>query len=301
MKVGSVDVVPAGKQLLAKIQKDKVSDVAAELAYWFFLALFPFLIFVAALSSFLASSFGVPSSTGSIVSLLDQVMPSTAAALIGPQIASIIQNHSAGLLSIGIVSALWAASGGLMAVIRATNAAYEVEETRSFLKVRGLAIGLTILGGILIVAAFALFFVGQILGSSIATSLGLMGPFEFLLGILYWGGAFLLVLLATAFLYWKAPNVHLPFHWTLPGALFFSIAWIIATWIFAFYVSHFGSYNATYGTLGGLAIALLWFYLTGFVLILGAELNAVVDEQTHHQFLHNSRVKSEQRARQRSA
>ena len=296
LKVGPIDVVPAGNQLVAQIQKHKVSDIAAELAFWFFLALFPFLIFVAALSSFLASMLGLPTATGAVIGLLDQVMPSSAARLLGPQVAAVVGNQSLGLLSIGVIGVIWAASGGLMGVIRATNSAYEVEETRSFLEVRGLAIGLTILGGFVIVAAFALFFLGELLGSRIAAALGLAGPFAILLAILYWGGAFLLVFLAAAFLYWQAPNVRVPFRGNLPGALFFSVAWILATWIFALYVSHFGSYNATYGALGGLAIALLWFHLTGFVLIVGAEINVVVDKQTHRQFLHNSRVNSEQEA-----
>jgi len=301
VKLGPINVVPAGKQLLARIQKDNVSDVAAELAYWFFLALFPFLIFVTALSGSLASTLGFPSATGAIVGLLSQVMPASAAAVIGPQVAAVVQNRSAGLLSLGIVGAIWAASGGIMAIIRATNAAYEVKETRSFLKLRGLAIGLTVLAGLLVVAAFTLFFVGELLGSRIAAAIGVTGPYQVLVSILYWAGAFVLVFLAVAFLYWKAPNVRTPFRWTLPGALFSSVAWIIATWVFALYVRHFGSYNATYGALGGLAIALLWFYLTGFVLILGAEINAVIDEQIHDQFLHNSRVQAEEKVQQKSA
>ena len=161
-----------------------------------------------------------------------------------------------------------------------TNRVYGVKETRPIWKRYLLAIGLTVLGGSLLIAAFVLAVLGEVFGRKLAGEIGLEGSAAAVLKLARWPVVILLSMVATAFLYWAAPNLKLPFKWISTGAVLFSVGWVVVSFFFALYVSHLGSYNATYGTLGTVVILLTWFYLTGFILLLGAELNSVLAEET---------------------
>jgi membrane protein len=275
----TLDVIRAGRDLFHQYVRDDVAGLAAELAYNFFLALFPFFIFVAALGSLVTSMLAIPDPVEQALDLFGQALPRSAEELIRPQLDEVIRNQSPGLLSLGILGAIWAATGGTLAIMKAMNRAYDVLEERPIWKQYLIAIGLTILAGVFILGAFILFAAGQLLGLGIATRIGLAGPFEAALPVVYWVGAVVLVMLATAFIYWKAPNARLDFRWITPGAVLFTVFWIAATYLFIVFVSLFGTFSATYGALAGVVVLLLWFYLTGLLLTLGAEVNAVVDAQ----------------------
>ena len=163
--------------------------------------------------------------------------------------------------------------------MKAMNRAYDVKETRAFWKKYPLSIGLTLLAGSFAISAFILLVGGQLAGEKIAGALGIEGIFATLVNFARWPLVVALLLVAMAFVYWAAPNIELPFKWITPGAVLFTVVWIAATSVFGLYVANFSAYDATYGTLGSVVVLLLWFYLTGFIMLVGAELNAVVDGQ----------------------
>lgn len=299
MRVFGVDPVWFGREVYKQVKRDDVTGLAAELAYHFFFALFPFLIFLASLSGFVAGMLRVPNPVGVIVDLLGRALPPGAEQLIRPQIEYLVTEQTPGLLSLGILGAIYAATNGTKAIMKAMNRAYGVEETRPFWKKNLVALGLTLLASALIIVSFILFFVGQIYGRSIAASLGAAGLFDWLTSVVFWVIPFLLLMGATAYVYWAAPNVQLPLKWTTPGALVFAVGWLVATFAFSIYVSSFGSYNATYGALGGIAILLLWFYITSLVMVIGAEVNSVVDKMTNPEEVRAQQERSrEEKARQ---
>ena len=279
MKLGHVELVGTGKRMAKEVLNDDVNGLAAELAYRFFLALFPFFIFLAALGGFVATLLGVTNPTDQVMELLGEVLPADAASVVRRQLDQVVASRNAGLLSVGIVTAIWTGSSGIRATMKAMNRAYDVRETRSFWKKYLVSIGLTLLAGSFVVGAFVLLVVGQLAGRQVAEAIGMPGAYQTAVTLARWPAAIVLLLVATAFWYWAAPNIALPFKWITPGAVLFTVVWLVATALFSLYVANFGAYNATYGTLGGVAVLLLWFYLTSLILLAGAELNAVVDDQ----------------------
>ena len=272
-------VVSVGKRVVKEVGEDDLSGAAAELAYRFFLALFPFFIFLAALGGFAASIFGVQKQTDKVMDLLGNSLPEDANSVLRTQIENVVNQQNPALLSFGIIGALWSAASGIGTIMKVSNRTYDVEETRPIWKRYALSVGLTILGGGFIVLALVLVVAGQLAGSQIADELGMSGAFGTALSIIRWPVIVLFLLAAVAFLYWATPNVELPFRWISPGAVIFVIAWLIFSVLFAFYVANFSSYNATYGALGGVVILLIWFYMTSFILMVGAEINAVLVQE----------------------
>lgn len=167
--------------------------------------------------------------------------------------------------------------------MKALNRAYDVKETRPLWKRYVLAVGLTLLAGTVVLAAFGLLFMTQVFSEEIFSWLGVSGVGKVVFTILRWPAVVALMLAATAFLYWAAPNAKLPFKFITPGAVLFVVAWVIASTGFGLYVSNLGSYNATYGTLGGIVVLLLWFYLSSLIFLVGAELNAMLDSMAAEQ------------------
>ncbi|HEX5368582.1 MAG TPA: YihY/virulence factor BrkB family protein [Dehalococcoidia bacterium] len=278
-KLQSKEPVKLVLQIYHEVSEDDLSGGAAELAYRFTLALFPFFIFLAALGGFVASAFHIQNPTDQIMNQLGDSLPKDTASVLRTQLGSVIESHNAGLLSIGIVGALWSASSGIGALMKTMDRIFEVDETRSMVQRYAIALGLTVLGAGLMVVAFALFFTGQVYGPQIAGNIGLQGEAATAFTLARWPIAVAMILIAVAFLYWQAPNTDVALRWVTPGALFFAVVWLVATYLFGLYVSHFGSYNATYGALGGVVVLLVWLYLTGFVILLGAEIDSVLEQR----------------------
>ena len=276
MRFNRQGIVDFAKQLKDQVSKDDVSGGAAELAYRFFLAVFPFFIFLAALGSFIASLAGVQNPTDEIMKTIGDSLPQDSASVLRNQLDGVLSSHNGGLLTIGIIGAIWTASSGVNALMKNLNRIYDVGESRNMFVRYAIALGLTILGAGTMVLAFVVLFIGQIYGPEIAGQIGLQNTAADAFGIARWPVALLLILFAVAFMYWMAPNTDFKLKWISPGAAFFAVAWIVATFAFGIYVSNFGSYNETYGTLGGVVILMFWFYLTAFLLLLGAEINDVV-------------------------
>lgn len=276
IKIRGTDLFDLGKRLVEHVGGDDVSGLAAEMAYRFFLAIFPFFIFLAALGGFVAAAANVDNPTDEVMDLIGDALPDETSAVLRGELQNVLGSENPGLLSFGIVGTILAAAGGMNSVVKGFNRAYNVKETRPFWMKMPLTVGLVLLGGFSIVGAFILLIMGTVYGQQLANELGLGTVAGTLFTFARWPIVALMVLIAVAFLYWAAPNVKLPFRLISPGAVFFLIVWLTATWLFGFYVSNFGDYNATYGTLGAVVILMIWFYLTGFVLLLGAEINALL-------------------------
>ena len=291
--LGDASPVALGKEAVRQYTADDVGGMAAELTYRFFLAMFPFFIFLAALGGFAARALEVDDPTGTVMDWIGDALPADAAGVVETQLTEVIEGRDGGLLSIGIIGALWAASGGISAFIKATNRAYDVSETRPFYKRYGLALGITILAGLFVVGAFLVFFVTQFFGQHIADRLGMGDGFTTALDILRWPTVILLLMFGVGFMYWIGPNIEgNKFRLVTPGAVLFIVVWVGATLLFGWYVGNMGNYQATYGTLGGVVVALLWLYITSVVLILGAEVNAIVEERVNPELAQERRRKT---------
>ena len=265
-----------GKQLIRKVQDDDAMGGAAELAFRFMFALFPLLIFLAALSSYVARWLGIDNPTQEILNEAGAQLPSDVASLLETQLTEIFESQNAGLLTVTAVTAVWAASSGTKTVMKVLNRVNEVEEQRSFLRKQVVGVGLTLVGGLTFLAGAIVLVVGQAAGDSIASALGLEGAWSLVVML----GRIPLVLvlcgIAVSLVYWSAPATKQRFQWVSRGAVIFVVAWMIATVGFGAYVANFGSYNATYGSLGAVVILMTWMYFSSLLLVVGAEINVVI-------------------------
>ena len=269
---------PDARSIAARFAKhareDDVPGLAAELAYRFLFALFPFALFVAALGSVAGASLGIQNPAETLVAALGDNLPPDIAQSVQPELEQLVRNAGPGLLTAGGLGFLWAAAGGTYALIKAMNRAYDVEDTRPMLHRIGLAIGLTILGGGGLLVSFVTIVGGAIVSEQVAERLGLSGPAWTFVWFLRWPATFALVVAAVAILFRLAPNIRPAWRWTIGGGVVFAVGWLLATWAFAFYVGTFGRYGATYGSLGAVIVVMLWFYLTALLLVTAAGVTA---------------------------
>ena len=261
-----------------QLQRDDVLGLSAELAFRFFLAIFPFFIFLLSLGHLLAEWLRSPNPAPYFAQLFSQIMTPDAAQVFQAEIAYVLESTRPGVLSLGLASAVFLATGGTNAVIKGLNRAYGVEERRPFVQRYLLALGLTVLAGGAVAGSFVLLVGGYWFGDQLAAALGLQEAYAQAVELLYWPVVGALLTGAVAVLYRLAPNRSVRWRAALPGAVVFTVGWMIATGIFAWYAEQLGSYRLTYGTLAGVVALLLWFYLTAFCLLAGAELNVALDE-----------------------
>ena len=302
MTVGGVDLVPFGKRVFKEFSGDDISGLAAELSYRFFLALFPFFIFLAALGGFIAAAVSSGDPTQRLMDQIGSALPADARSILQEQVRGVLDSRSGGLLSVGIAGAIWASSGAAKALIKALNRVYGVPETRSFWKSTSLALAMTFAGSLSILGSFALLVATQAFGNDIADAVGAGGAFELTVAIVRWPIVIVLVMFAVGLIYWLAPNINVPFRLVSHGAVAFTVVWLLTALAFGLYVANFGSYNKTYGTLGGVVVLLTWLYLSNVMLLLGAEINATLAElkEPHTQESRRAEV-IEQAARKTSA
>lgn len=267
-----------GLTLFRQVQRDDVIGMSAELAYRWFLSLFPFAIFLAGLGAFVGRALDVRNPAQVAKDQLTGLLPEEAATLIGEELQRIIESQNAGLLSFGMIAAIWFATGGTNAVIKAMNRAFDVGETRPLWRRYVVALALTVAAGAALLTAFILFVVGQVVAVDVAAELGISGAAWTVVTLLRWPVAAVLMFLAVAAIYRFGPNIRLRWRWIVPGAIVFTLGWLATTFAFGWYVSNFGSYGATFGALAGVAILMIWFYLTAAILLLGAEINDVLAE-----------------------
>ena len=252
------------------MQKNHTLAIAAGLSYYFLLSLFPAMIFAAAVLGYLP----LPNLFGQLLLGLGKVMPPDSMAVVRKTLEGVFIPNRAGLLSFGMLFTLWSTSGGFSAIIEGLNVAYDVPETRPIWKTRLLALELTFIVGVLMVVALAVLIVGPEFGSWVARHTGTTVLFAWVWPHLRWFVAVGFTVLAVELLYFLAPNVKQRFWATLPGAIFSVGAWIVASLGLGIYLREFPNYNKTYGSMGAVIALMLWFYLSGIVLLVGAEFNA---------------------------
>ncbi|MDA0815469.1 MAG: YihY/virulence factor BrkB family protein [Chloroflexi bacterium] len=269
-------MVEFAKTFVAKIERDDVLGVAAELAFRFMFAMFPLLMFVAALSSYVAGWLGIDDPTQEILREAGRHLPADAASLVQGQLEGIFTSRNPGLLTISLLAALWAASSGTKTVMKSLNRIYEVDEARPFIRKQVTGVLLTLLGGLAFLVGAIVLMTGQIVGEEMAGWFGMAETWGLFVTMARIPLVLLILVVTVSLIYWSAPNARKPFHLLSWGALFFVISWLLATLGFGAYVSNFASYNATYGSLGSVIVLMTWLYLSALLLLLGAEVNVVL-------------------------
>jgi len=262
------------KRTLTEFQEDNLSDWAAALTYYGLFSLFPALIAMVSLLGI----FGDPkTTTEKLTEIITEIGPQSGAETFEGPIKSIIENQTAAGFAFvfGLAVALWSASAYVGAFIRASNIIYETPEGRPFWKLRPLQIAVTMA----MIVMMALLAVGLVLTGpiveAIADPIGLSGTAVDVWNIAKWPVMAAIFILMVDLLYYASPNVKLRgFKWVTPGAIVSIVVWAIASALFAFYVANFGSYDKTYGTLGGLIVLLLWFWITNLAILFGHQMNA---------------------------
>ena len=265
------------KRTGTEFMEDNLTDWAAALTYYGLLSLFPALIALVSLLGLFGDS---QSTTRSLTEVITEIGPESAAETFSGPIESLTQSRSAAGFAFvfGIVVAIWSASGYVGAFMRASNVIYETPEGRPFWKLRPLQLAVTLAMILLMVfLAVGLVLTGPIV-DAVAGPLGVGGTAIDVWEIVKWPLMMLVFLLMVGVLYYAAPNVKLrDRRWITPGALVAIVAWVIASALFAFYVANFGSYNKTYGTLGGLIALLVWFWISNIAILFGHQLNAELE------------------------
>ena len=262
------------KRTAQEFMEDNLTDWAAALTYYGLLALFPALIAMVSLLGL----FGDPErTTSSLTEIITSIGPESAAQTFSGPIESLTSNQSAAGFAFvaGLAVALWSASGYVGAFIRASNVIYETSEGRPFWKLRPLQLAVTLLMIVLVAAlALGLVLTGPVV-DAVAGPIGLSDTAVSVWNIAKWPAMVAIFILMVDVLYYASPNVKLRgFKWVTPGGVLAIVVWAIASAAFALYVANFGSYDKTYGTLGGLVALLVWFWISNLAILFGHELNA---------------------------
>lgn len=276
-------------------EHDDTLGRAAELAYYFFLAVFPALLFLfAILGTFVGSNSAI---SNTLFQYISAALPPDAAKLLHNEVKQATQAAGGWKLLVGIVGALWSASSGTSSLMTVLNFAYNVKERRPWWKSRLIyATLLTIALATLVLIALAIFLFGDY-AASWAGSQGLGYLAVIAWRIVQWPLAIFFVSLAFAILYYWGPDIHdQKWYWITPGSLIGVGLWISGTILFRVYLHFFNSYSATYGSVGAVAILMLWFYLTSLTLLIGAEMNAEIENSAAEHGRADAKLKGEKQA-----
>jgi membrane protein len=265
--------VEVARRTVREIGDDNCLGLAAQLAFYFLLALFPALLFLVALISYVPSV----QALDDLLRALGAVAPRELVHLIRGQLDLISGGSHAGLLTIGVAGALWSSSAAMVAIIDALNRAYDVAEWRAWWRRRLVAIGLTLALALFIICSFVLVLIGPDLAVRIADWLGLARIVAVVWSVARWPVMVFFVVLAIDLVYHFAPNRPARWAWITPGSVLATALWMASSFGFKFYVTSIGDYAATYGAIAGTIVAMMWFYVSGLAILVGAELNGVIE------------------------
>ncbi|MEJ9229215.1 YihY/virulence factor BrkB family protein [Peribacillus butanolivorans] len=261
------------KQLIKEIKEDRVTGLAAEQAYYYLLALFPLLILLLSILPYLNIDIQTAMDT------IKTFMPAETVEVIEENIINILSERNGGLLTFGFLGTIWSASNGMNAFIHSMNIAYDVKETRNFIKARFISIILTLGLVVAFIVMLGLPVFGKVIIDLLQQVISLPEEMQSLFSLLRWIIAVVVISLVLTFLYRFAPNKSFPIKHVIPGAVTATVLWLGISLGFSFYVSNFANYSSTYGSLGGVIILMLWLYLSGLIFVIGGEINAILHRQ----------------------
>jgi membrane protein len=260
-------------QTVRDIGRDDCMGLSAQLAFYFFLAVFPALLFLVAL----IGNLPIGGIIDQLMETLRPLAPGEVLTVVRRQIDDVIANSSGGLLTAGIAGALWSSSAAMVAIISALNRAYEITEWRPWWKRRALAVGLTLALAGFIILSMTLVLIGPDVATWLADWLGLGAAVAIVWSIVRWPVMVALMAIGLNLIYHFAPNRKRRWAWMTPGSLLATGLWLLSSFGFKFYVTNFANYNATYGAIGGIIVMLMWFYASALAILVGAELDAVLE------------------------
>jgi membrane protein len=262
------------KRTVKEIGDDNCLGLAAQLAFYFLMALFPALLFLVALIGYLP----VENALSELLATFGTVAPQELVRLLREQLAQIAEGSQTSLLTLGIIGAIWSSSAAMVAIIDALNRAYDVTEWRPWWKRRLLAMLLTVALALFIIIALALVLVGPTMALRIANWFGLGFAVALVWALIRWPVILFCVVFSVDLVYHFAPNRRGRWVWITPGSVLATALWIISSFAFRLYVTNFSDYTATYGAIGGAIVTMLWFYVSSIAILIGAELNGVIED-----------------------
>lgn len=261
------------KDLWSEINEDDVFNGAAAVAYYFTLAIFPAMIFLLSLIPYLP----IENMQATVMGFVDQILPGDTAVMLRETVQGVVLNKREGLLSIGAVLTIWAASSGLYGLMQQLDVTYDVKESRPFWKSRLTAFLLVLSFGVLTIASLAVIMGGDSLQNWLATHTSWSGALSFVYSAVRWIFVATALSLGFSLVYYFGPNVKQEFRFVTPGSIFAVIGLLAASLLFKTYVVNFGNYNATYGGIGAVIVLMLWLNILGVVALLGSEINALLE------------------------
>lgn len=259
-----------GKELVDRFIENDVSGMSAQLAYYFLLSIFPFFIFAFTLMGYL------PISAEHTLYFLHEVAPEKVTELLESNISNVLNVKRGWLLVFSLAGTLWTASSAIHAIISALNRAYDVEEERSYMMSRLMAIIFTIGMVLAIIVTLLLPVFGKMIETFVTAYIHVPENILELWTFVRWFFSLVFLIGLFAFVYYFAPNCKVNWRVGFIGAVFAAVGWLVVSYGFSYYVNSFSSYTITYGSLGGVIILMIWFYLSAMILILGGQINAMI-------------------------
>jgi membrane protein len=276
-KLGGLSWRDLARRVWLELYEGKLLTHAAALSFYFLLSLFPLLLFLITLLGFSAAESGTEMRS-QLLTTLSSILPRSASALIYTTVDEIVLNADGGKLSFGLLTALWLASSGVVAIGEALNAMYGVRETRPWWKVRLSAMGLTVALALLVLIGLGILFYAGGIGKGAVGYINQYGRFDAVWGVLQVALILAFVLIIYALIYYFTPDLcDQKWYWITPGSIAGVALWLLVSYLFRLYLSRFDSYSLTYGSLGTVIILMMWFYLTGVALLLGGKINAEIE------------------------
>jgi membrane protein len=256
------------KELGRRFMRDEVMDLSAQCAYYFLLSLFPFLIFTITLLGFL------PITAEDVLNLIETYSPGRINELIQANVYNILNQRNTGLLSFSILLTVWPASYALNAIVTSLNKAYNID-AHSFVKSRAISILLTLGMIIVILMALTLTVFGQMIGRFMYEIIGVSDFTLYVWQVARFTISFAVLLLVFSFVYYLGPNLRVRWRDIWAGTVFAAMGWQLTSIAFSYYVNNFANFTATYGSLGGVIVLMLWFQVSAMILIIGGQINAL--------------------------
>ncbi|CAH0346036.1 YihY/virulence factor BrkB family protein [Bacillus sp. CECT 9360] len=270
-----MNVIFFGIELNKKVKRDRATGLASEQAYYYLLALFPLLILLLSILPYLS----IESSRA--LEIMNTFLPSETATVIHDNILEIFRKQHEGLLTFGIIGTVWSASSGMDAFMHSMNIAFDVEETRGFIKTKCISILLTFCLIFAFLIGLLLLIFGNMILSAVREVITIPDGVVVILHIIRWLVSVAVIAVVISILYRFAPNKAYRLKQVIPGAFAATVVWLIITVGFSYYVNHYAHYSATYGSLGAVIVLMLWLYFTGLALVLGGEVNSLFYRGSH--------------------